>query len=66
MKQKENLTVDIKVSPAKCDFEFSTLSIRRYGKRQRVKPLRDTKELFKHLYESVSYTHLTLPTTPYV
>ena len=52
MKQKENLTVDIKVSPAKYDFEFSTLSICRYGKRQRVKPLKDTKELFKHLYES--------------
>ena len=52
MKQKENLTVDIKVSPAKYDFEFSTLSIRRYGKRQKVKPFKGTKELFKHLYES--------------
>ena len=52
MKQKENLTVDIKVSPAKYDFEFSTLSIRRYGKRQKVKPFKDTKELFKHFYES--------------
>ena len=52
MKQKENLTVDIKVSPAKYDFEFSTLSICRYDKRQRVKPLKDTKELCKHLYES--------------
>lgn len=52
MNQKKNLTVDVRVVPARYDFEFSTLSIRRYGKRQRVKPLKDTKELFKHLYES--------------
>lgn len=52
MKQKKNLTVDIKVVPAKYDFEFTTLSIRRYDGRQRVKPFKDTKELFKHLYKS--------------
>lgn len=52
MKQKKNLTVDIKVTPAKYDFEFTTLSIRRYDGRQRVRLLKDTKELFKHFYES--------------
>ena len=54
MKQKENLTVDIRVAPAKYDFEFTTLSIRRYDGRQRVRLFKDTKELFKHLYKSDS------------
>ena len=31
--------------------------------RARMKPYLD---LMRHVYEPVSYTHLTLPTTPYV
>lgn len=52
MKQKKNLIVDVKVTPAKYDFEFTTLSIRRYDGQQRVRLLKDTKELFAHLYKS--------------
>ena len=47
--------------------EGSSLDFMKY-KRYRMKDIKDLEDRIKNLeyYTSVSYTHLTLPTTPYV